>query len=153
MNYIKLYNIIQSMPKFKLNNKTCYDFGLAGTPESSCFRLSSDTAQGALYSTIAKSFRLWLFCLLALQPGRRNSIFLFFASLLFLCFFSFFLAAISGLVTNLKKEEKFCITFKVNVKPIKIKCRNGPFLNITKFGAPAIKSHLSNTANSSFLPW
>jgi len=66
MNYIKLYNIIQSMPKFKLNNKTCYDFGLAGTPESSCFRLSSDTAQGALYSTIAKSFRLWLFCLLAL---------------------------------------------------------------------------------------
>ena len=48
------------MPKFKLNNKTCYDFGPAGTPESSCFRVSSDTAQGALYSTIAKSFRLWL---------------------------------------------------------------------------------------------
>lgn len=61
MNYIKLYNI-QSMPKFKLNNKTCYDCGPAGTPESSCFRVI-DTAQGALYSTIAKSFRLWLFCL------------------------------------------------------------------------------------------
>lgn len=66
MNYIKLYNI-QPVPKFKLNNKT-YDFGPADTLESSCFGVSWDTVltQGALYSTIAKSFRLWLFCLLAL---------------------------------------------------------------------------------------
>lgn len=136
MSRIILNCIIYNLCHCNLNNKICCDFRPADIPGSSGFGVNGDTlsAEGAHYSNIAKSFRLWLFCLLALQPGRRNSIFLFLASLLFLCFFSFFLAAISGLVTNLKKEQKFYVTLKVNIKPIKTKCRNGPFcspLNIT----------------------
>lgn len=70
---IKLYNI-QSVPKFNLNHKRYFvtlnnkSLRLADTLGSSRLEVSWDTvsAQGAFYSTIAKSFRLWLFCLLAL---------------------------------------------------------------------------------------
>lgn len=53
---------------------------------------------------MARSLSAWLRCFLALYPGRRNSIFLFLASILFLCFLSFFLAAMSGLATACKTE-------------------------------------------------
>lgn len=52
-----------------------------------------------VHCTMARSLSAWLRCFLALYPGRRNSIFLFLASILFLCFLSFFLAAMSGLAT------------------------------------------------------
>lgn len=60
---------------------------------------------------MARSLSAWLRCFLALYPGRRNSIFLFLASILFLCFLSFFLAAMSGLATACKTEGRHkCIT-------------------------------------------
>lgn len=58
------------------------------------------------HCTMARSLRAWLRCFLALYPGRRNSIFLFLASILFLCFFSFFLAATSGFATAWKINRK-----------------------------------------------
>lgn len=62
------------------------------------------TATIVAHCTMARSLSAWLRCFLALYPGRRNSIFLFLASILFLCFLSFFLAAMSGLATACKTE-------------------------------------------------
>lgn len=56
--------------------------------------------------TIAKSLSELRLLLLALCPGRKNSIFLFFASVFFLCFLIFFLAAMSGLVTAWQTKRK-----------------------------------------------
>lgn len=61
------------MPKFNLNNKTCYNFRLAEYTRKLIlwgklreYKLYLGISTGRHYSTIAKSFRLWLFCLLAL---------------------------------------------------------------------------------------
>lgn len=61
--------------------------------------LIKTAASVVAHFTMARSLSAWVRLLLALYPGRRNSIFLFLASILFLFFLSFFLAAISGLDT------------------------------------------------------
>ena len=71
----------------------------SGPGGSHHFHLMSLINSMMLHCTMAKSLSAWLRCFLALYPGRRNSIFLFLASILFLCFLSFFLAATSGLAT------------------------------------------------------
>lgn len=76
--------------------------------------IQSHLALRAIYSsehendhwTIAKSLSELRLLLFALCPGRKNSIFLFLASLFFLCFFIFFLAAMSGLATAWETKKK-----------------------------------------------
>lgn len=70
------------------------------------------------HCTMARSLSAWLRCFLALYPGRRNSIFLFLASILFLCFFSFFFAAMSGFATACRDRRRNCEDDRWQIKAV-----------------------------------
>lgn len=55
---------------------------------------------------IAKSFSDVPLCFFALCPVRTNKIFRFLASFFFNCFFTFFLAAMSGFTTACHRKKK-----------------------------------------------
>lgn len=74
------------------------------------------------HCTMARSLSTWLRCFLALYPGRRNSIFLFLASILFLCFFSFFFAAMSGFATACRDRRRNCEDDRWQIKAVSRVC-------------------------------
>lgn len=74
------------------------------------------------HCTMARSLSAWLRCFLALYPGRRNSIFLFLASILFLCFFSFFFAAMSGFATACRDRRRNCEDDRWQIKAVSRVC-------------------------------
>lgn len=74
------------------------------------------------HCTMARSLSAWLRCFLALYPGRRNSIFLFLASILFLCFFSFFFAAMSGFETACRDRRRNCEDDRWQIKAVSRVC-------------------------------